>query len=97
MILTASTAAYKLLLVVCAFGAHFQTVHCAHLYYKYHCRDEVKYKSAVPHIELSNLAPLQHNTFAQVVSCNKGHIPADQQLKRKCHACKRQCIESWFD
>ena len=53
----------------------------AYLNYEDHGGDEVKDEGAVPHIELRNLASFEHNALAQVVSGNKRHIPADQQLK----------------
>lgn len=51
-------------------------------------RNRVENKSAVPDIELRNFAPLQHNALAQVVSGDKGHIPADDQFHSKRDTCK---------
>jgi len=62
----------------------------ANLHDENHGGNEVKYEGAVPNIELSNLGPLQHNALAQIMCSDKGHIPADKQLKCKSHTCRRQ-------
>ena len=58
-----------------------------YLYDENYSGEKVVHEGAVSNVEPSNLAPLQNNTFAQIVSDDIRHVPTEYQLKSKRHTC----------